>query len=139
MENFTPVSALVGGAFIGCAAVFLLIFLGRVAGISGIISQAFSTQSNWLQRNTWRVAFVLGLIMGPIVAVNYFAITPPQAPAGNIITLVIAGLLVGFGAVYGSGCTSGHGVCGISRFSKRSIIATATFMATAGMTVWVMA
>ncbi|WP_016956124.1 YeeE/YedE family protein [Catenovulum agarivorans] len=136
MENFTPVSALIGGGLIGFAALLLLLLLGRIAGISGIVSQLFSKQANWFSQNIWRVLFVIGLVLGPIVAVNLFDVLAPQAPTGNSVTLIIAGLLVGFGAVYGSGCTSGHGVCGISRLSKRSIVATCVFMATAMLTVW---
>ncbi|WP_440906141.1 YeeE/YedE family protein [Catenovulum sp. SX2] len=136
MENFTPVSALIGGGLIGFAALLLLLLLGRIAGISGIVSQLFSKQDDWISQNIWRVLFVIGLVLGPIVAVNLFDVLAPQAPTGNSVTLIIAGLLVGFGAVYGSGCTSGHGVCGISRLSKRSIVATCVFMATAMLTVW---
>ena len=135
MENFTPISALIGGGLIGLSALLLLVLLGRIAGISGIVIQLFSTQGGWLSNNLWRATFVIGLILGPVIAVTLFDVLPPQAPTGNTITLIIAGLLVGFGAVYGSGCTSGHGVCGISRFSKRSIVATCVFMATAMITV----
>ncbi|MEE8274809.1 MAG: YeeE/YedE thiosulfate transporter family protein, partial [Alphaproteobacteria bacterium] len=114
MENFTPVSALVGGALIGAAASLLLLLNGRVAGISGIVGNLVQSATG---ENTWRVAFVVGLIVGPLV---YDAAT--RAPVTITVdaplpVLIAAGLLVGFGTRLGSGCTSGHGVCGLARFS----------------------
>ena len=136
MENFTPISALIGGGLIGLSALILLLLLGRVAGISGIVSQLFVGHSHWLTQNLWRCMFVIGLVAGSVVAVRLFAVLPPQAPKDDTVLMIIAGLLVGFGSVYGSGCTSGHGVCGMSRFSKRSIVATCIFMTTAITTVF---
>ena len=128
------IGGLAGGALIGAASVLMLLLIGRIAGISGIFGGAFIFSS--IEDVPWRVAFIAGLILG---AVLYRLIWGPlivdmqvQGPM-----LVVAGLLVGFGTRVGSGCTSGHGVCGIARRSKRSITATLTFMAVAGLTVFV--
>ncbi|MEE8202375.1 MAG: YeeE/YedE family protein [Alphaproteobacteria bacterium] len=134
MENFTPVSALVGGALIGAAASLLLLLNGRIAGISGIVGNLVQSATG---ENTWRVAFVVGLIVGPLVydAATRAAVTiTVDAP---LPVLIAAGLLVGFGTRLGSGCTSGHGVCGLARFSPRALAATAIFLATAGLTLFV--
>ncbi len=116
---------LIGGAIIGLAVSIMLIFNGRVTGISGIVSQIlkFNMSDIW-----WRVLFVLGLVVGGFVvnAIDPNAIGPAVTDTKG---LIIAGLLVGYGTVMGSGCTSGHAVCGISRFSKRSIVSTVVFMA----------
>jgi uncharacterized membrane protein YedE/YeeE len=135
MENFTPISALIGGALIGLSATMLLLFNGRVAGISGI----FNGLINPAQKDkAWRGLFLLGLILGTAIY-----IWSPQGgapvPLGiSTLTLLIAGFIVGFGTRMGSGCTSGHGVCGLGRFSFRSLVATLTFMATGIITVYVM-
>lgn len=134
MENFTPVSALVGGALIGGAASLLLLLNGRIAGVSGIVGNLVQSATG---ENTWRIAFVVGLIAGPLV---YDAAT--RAPVAIAVdaplpVLIAGGLLVGFGTRLGSGCTSGHGVCGLARFSARSVVATATFLVTAALTVFV--
>lgn len=126
MQNFTPVSALFGGALIGLAASALLFFSGRIAGISGIVGGLLRPErGEW----GWRAAFVAGLLAGGVALLAFLpsAIAAPTRPYG---ALAAAGLLVGFGARLGRGCTSGHGVCGISRLSARSVIGTATFMAT---------
>lgn len=128
MAAFDPVSALAGGALIGLAAVLLMLLLGRVAGISGIFAGLIDPVAN---DRGWRIAFVAGLIVAPLIA----ALAGHRLPAPDLpesaIVVVIAGLLVGFGSRLGSGCTSGHGVCGIARLSPRSIVATLVFMATA--------
>lgn len=128
MGSFTPVSSLIGGAFIGLATALLLLLNGRIAGISGILGGLFERGAT--ERGE-RLAFIGGLIVGPAL----FALVL-QRPAITIdasaITLFAAGLLVGYGTRLGSGCTSGHGVCGVARLSPRSLIATAVFMA-AGM------
>jgi uncharacterized protein len=135
MDNFTPTSALIGGALIGLSATMLLLFNGRVAGISGI----FNGLINPAQKDkAWRALFLLGLILG-----TAFYVWSPQGgapvPLGiSTLTLLIAGFIVGFGTRMGSGCTSGHGVCGLGRFSFRSLAATLTFMATGIVTVYVM-
>ena len=132
MENFTPVSATLGGLLIGLAAVVLMLFNGRIAGISGILSGvAFATRGDKL----WRALFILGVISAPLVYGFFatdaiaFSITPSWP------LLILGGVLVGFGTRLGSGCTSGHGVCGLSRFSTRSLAAVCIFMVTGGMTV----
>ena len=128
MNNFTPVSAAVGGALIGLSAVLLMLFTGRIAGVSGIFDGLINPQTN---DRTWRVAFIAGLVAAPAAAVLVgYHVPMPQMP-GSYMTIVIGGLLVGFGARLGSGCTSGHGICGIARLSSRSIAATAIFMAAA--------
>jgi uncharacterized membrane protein YedE/YeeE len=135
MANFTPLSAAIGGALIGLAAVMLMLLAGRVAGISGIAAGLLGIGS--IDRG-WRVAFVAGLILAPVAAMLAgYAVPVPQMPASWVV-VVAAGLLVGFGARLGGGCTSGHGICGIARLSKRSIAATMIFMGTAVVTVALM-
>ena len=127
MIEFTPVSALVGGGLIGLAAVLLLKFNGRIAGISGIVNGALAIQSG---DRLWRLLFILGLVIGGYlyqVATAQPLVTREGFPMG---LLIVAGLLVGFGTRLGSGCTSGHGVCGIARLSSRSIVATLAFLGT---------
>lgn len=134
MGNFTPISSLIGGALIGLAAALLLLLNGRIAGVSGILG-------GLIERGTTdrgeRLAFIGGLLGGPVL----FALVL-QRPAitldASAITLIAAGLLVGYGTRLGGGCTSGHGVCGIARLSPRSLIATAVFMAAGIVTVYVM-
>ena len=133
MENFTPVTALLGGLLIGVAATLSLWANGRIAGISGIVSAAITTDQG---DRAWRVLFLLGMLCGALV----FALVRGEAAeldlqVGPILT-VAAGLLVGFGTRLGSGCTSGHGICGLARFSRRSFTATLVFMVTAIITVY---
>lgn len=122
MDNFTPMSALVGGSLIGLGAWILFAFSGRIAGISGIASSALFNR----QGRAWRLAFMLGIVIAPLLvtALTNISFSTPQ-PGWRVI---VAGLLVGMGTGLGSGCTSGHGVCGVSRLSHRSIVATAVFM-----------
>ena len=133
MAPFDPVSALVGGALIGLAAVLLMLLAGRIAGVSGIVGGALTDADRG-----WRVAFIIGLIAAPLVlgAVGH-SVPVPRMPESFAI-VVAGGLLVGFGTRLGGGCTSGHGVCGIARLSPRSITATLVFMATAMVVVAVM-
>lgn len=131
--GFTPLSATLGGALIGLAAALLLLALGRIAGISGIVAGLLRRPDR--TETPWRLAFVLGLLLAPL-AWNLVATLPPPQIAADPPTLVAAGLLVGFGARLGSGCTSGHGVCGLSRLSPRSLAATLSFMATGFLTVF---
>jgi uncharacterized membrane protein YedE/YeeE len=127
MGNFTPVSAAIGGALIGFSAVLLMAFTGRIAGVSGIFAGLINPQTT---DRAWRAAFIAGLVAAPVVAALVgYAVPTPQMP-GSYITVVVGGLLVGFGTRLGSGCTSGHGICGIARLSPRSIIATGVFMVT---------
>ncbi len=128
MANFTPVSAAIGGALIGLAAVLLMLFTGRIAGISGIFAGLINPQT---EDRGWRAAFVAGLIAAPVTAMLAgYPVPMPQMP-GSLLTVAVGGLLVGFGTRLGSGCTSGHGICGIARISPRSIAATCAFMAAA--------
>ena len=135
--EFTPFASLLGGGIIGLSAVVLLATQGRIAGISGIVSHILppSVDKAGLPQG---IIFLIGLLLA---APLWFVLTgaaPVQMVSSNGLLLVIAGLLVGFGAVMGNGCTSGHGVCGISRGSARSIAATMIFMATAFVTVFVL-
>ena len=132
MANFTPVSAAIGGALIGLSAVLLMLLTGRIAGISGIFGGLLNVRS---EDKGWRIAFIAGLILAPLIAgaIGY-GMAPPKLPA-NWVVIVAAGLLVGVGTRLGGGCTSGHGICGIGRLSLRSIVATVVFMVTAVATV----
>lgn len=127
---FTPVSAALGGLMIGIA-VAVLLFNGRIAGISGIFANMFTKQSGW------RIAFIAGLAGAPWVY-RLFAGQPDVVIAADYPLLIAAGLLVGFGTRLGNGCTSGHGICGMARLSKRSFAAVAVFMVSAFLTVWLM-
>ncbi|WP_340122112.1 YeeE/YedE family protein [Methylobacter svalbardensis] len=126
------IAGLSGGLLIGFAAVMLVLFNGQIAGISGILGDLLQTGKG---DKVWRVMFLLGLITAPFVYQMAFDLPPVVIEAGTI-ELIIAGLLVGMGTQYASGCTSGHGVCGISRGSIRSIAATLTFMAAGFVTVY---
>lgn len=132
MATFDPLSALLGGALIGLAAVLLMASTGRIAGVSGILGGALTAPAgDW----AWRLAFIVGLIAAPMLAGLFGHRLPEVQMPTSWPLIVVAGLLVGFGARMGGGCTSGHGVCGISRLSSRSIVATVVFMATAALTV----
>ncbi|HDT5773892.1 TPA: YeeE/YedE family protein [Morganella morganii subsp. morganii] len=128
---FTPVSAALGGLMIGIAVAVLLLFNGRIAGISGIFANMFTKQSGW------RIAFIAGLAGAPWVY-RLFAGQPDVVIAADYPLLIVAGLLVGFGTRLGNGCTSGHGICGMARLSKRSFAAVAVFMVSAFLTAWLM-
>ncbi len=126
--EFTPLTALFGGALIGLSTVLLMLLTGRVAGISGILGGCLMLRTTYLN---WRLAFLAGLVAAPLLGALFgFALPVPQMPASWGV-IVGAGLLVGFGTRLGGGCTSGHGVCGIARLSPRSIVATVIFVATA--------
>ncbi|MEO7010698.1 MAG: YeeE/YedE family protein [Caldimonas sp.] len=131
---FTPWSALAGGVLIGIAAAMFAFLNGRIAGISGMLGGLLRPMNGDLG---WRVAFVLGLVGAPLVYMLFAAVPHPQIDAGYG-ALAVAGLLVGVGTRYGSGCTSGHGVCGLSRLSLRSLAATAAFMGAGFVTVFVL-
>lgn len=134
--EFTPLLSLGGGAVIGIAAVMLMFGLGRVMGATGIISGIVFIENQ--TEAAWRIAFAIGLIAAPLVLL-FATGTMPQVQIPNSPLLVaVGGIIVGFGASLGSGCTSGHGVCGLPRLSKRSFVAVGTFMATAALTVFVM-
>lgn len=133
--EFTPLAALAGGALIGLAAVLMLGLHGRIAGISGIVSRLMPpTDRLWAER----AAFVAGLIAAPVLYLAATGKPVAQTMPENPMLLIAAGLLVGFGTVIGNGCTSGHGVCGLSRLSPRSLFATLAFMAAGIITVFVM-
>lgn len=132
-NHFTPLTALAGGMLIGTAAAMFVLLNGRIAGISGVVGGLLRPVKG---DSAWRIAFLLGLVGGPLVY-QLFAVLPrPQIDAGYG-ALILAGLLVGIGTRYGSGCTSGHGVCGLSRFSPRSLVATVSFMGAGFATVFV--
>ena len=132
-NNFTPWASLAGGALLGIAAAMLIFFNGRIAGISGIVGGLVKPR---LHDVSWRIAFIAGLIIAPLLWQIFSALPPIQIGASNTL-LVVSGLLVGIGTRFGAGCTSGHGVCGISRLSTRSIIATLCFMFAGFVTVYV--
>ncbi len=131
--QFTPWMSLAGGLLIGVSATILLLFNGKIAGISGILGGLFHPVAGDIG---WRFAFVLGLFSAPLIY-GLFTHLPTVHIEADTATLVVAGLLVGIGTRYGSGCTSGHGVCGLSRFSLRSMVATASFMMAGFITVYI--
>jgi len=130
--NFTPWTSLIGGMLIGAAAALFILFNGRIAGISGILGGLLKPAKGDM---LWRVAFLGGMLAAPLVSGLAAQLPEVKVDAGTG-TLVAAGLLVGLGTRYGSGCTSGHGVCGIARLSPRSLVATAAFMAAGFATVY---
>jgi uncharacterized protein len=132
MTTFTPLQSLIGGLLIGFSALLLIRWLGQIAGISGIIGQLWSAAAG---DRAWRFAFVAGLLVAPLLYA-LFTPLPTMQIATSTPWLMVSGLLVGFGTRLGSGCTSGHGVCGLSRLSLRSLVATLTFMLTAIIVVW---
>ena len=134
LSAFTPLAALAGGALIGIAAAMLVLFNGRIAGISGIVGGLLRPKSGDV---SWRIAFVIGLFAAP-VAYQLFAVLPVSSIEAGDAMLISAGLLVGVGTRYGAGCTSGHGVCGLSRLSMRSLVATLLFMGAGFVAVFVM-
>ena len=134
MYNFTPISALMGGIIIGCSVVLFFYTTGRLAGISGIFANTILNKTN----RASNFLFLLGLVIGPLI---YFYTT--KVPSNfkitdSLILIILGGLLVGLGTRMSGGCTSGHGICGISRFSIRSIIATITFILTGMLTVFIL-
>ncbi|NVB40976.1 YeeE/YedE family protein [Pseudenhygromyxa sp. WMMC2535] len=131
--EFTPIASTIGGVMIGLSAAFMLIFKGRIAGISGILGGFIEGGEG----RTWRGLFLLGMLIGGVGLLLALPSTMPGAATDSLPMLIVAGLLVGFGTRLGGGCTSGHGVCGISRFSTRSLTATAIFMTAAGLTTFV--
>lgn len=131
---FTPWSALAGGALIGLAAALLILFNGRIAGVSGVLGGLLRPRAG---DAGWRLAFVAGLLAAPLLYPLAAVLPVPRIDAGTG-ALVLAGLLVGVGTRYGAGCTSGHGVCGLSRLSPRSLVATLCFMAAGFATVFLL-
>jgi uncharacterized membrane protein YedE/YeeE len=131
--HFTPWLSLVGGLIIGSATALFLLANGRIAGISGILGGLLKPA---LGDVTWRTAFLVGLILSPVIY-SLFTPLPEVRVEAGLPLLIVAGLLVGLGTRYGSGCTSGHGICGISRLSPRSIVATLAFMSAGFLTVFI--
>lgn len=134
--SFTPIASLAGGVLIGVAAVLLMWATGRIAGVSGIAARLFPPYEDG--EFAGRLAFVAGLVAAPVLARLVTGSLPPQTIEAGTTVLIVGGLLTGFGSVWGSGCTSGHGVCGLSRLSVRSLVATVTFMAAGMATVFLM-
>lgn len=132
-NNFTPWTSLAGGLLIGLATVLFLMFNGRIAGISGIVGGLLNPKKDDI---AWRIAFVSGLVLSPLVFGLIYPLQTIQVEADYYV-LILAGLLVGIGTRYGSGCTSGHGVCGLSRRSPRSIVATIAFILAGFVTVYI--
>ena len=134
--EFTPIASLAGGALIGLSAVDLMAMLGRIAGITGILAGILPP---WGHIEPWRIAFLIGVISGPLIFVAITGSTPvfdiPNGIGHGL--MAVSGVIVGVGVTLGSGCTSGHGVCGLARLSPRSLVAVVTFMATAAITVFV--
>lgn len=135
LSHFTPYASFAGGILIGIAAAILILFNGRIAGVSGILGQALN--GGIVRDNLWRIAFVMGIIAAPALWQIWVGEIEINIET-NALWLMIAGLFVGVGTSYGSGCTSGHGICGLSRFSMRSVIATLSFMLTGMVTVYMM-
>jgi len=134
--SFTPIASLAGGVLIGVAAVLLMWATGRIAGVSGIAARLFPPYEDG--EFAGRFAFVAGLVAAPVLVRLVTGSLPAQTIEAGTIVLIVGGLLTGFGSVWGSGCTSGHGVCGLSRLSVRSLVATITFMAAGMATVFLM-
>lgn len=134
MQNFTPISALIGGALIGLSAAIYVLALGRLAGVSGILGGLVRPKAG---EAPVQVAFLAGLVLGPLLMRAAGAPVPAVAVDAALPILIAGGLLVGFGTRLGGGCTSGHGVCGVARLSPRSLAATALFMAAGAAVVFV--
>lgn len=134
MTEFTPLTALTGGSLIGLSAVMLMLFNGRIAGMTGMLTGLLAVPS---PATGWRLAFIAGSIVAPIAMMATTGFTPElQVPASTLL-LAIGGFIVGIGVTMASGCTSGHGVCGLARFSPRSLVAVLSFMASTALTVFV--
>ena len=128
-----PWLSLFGGMLLGISAVLLLLINGKVAGISGIVNGVVSQNAG---ERAWRILFLAGMMIGGVVALHWLGVARPVLANTGLWLYAIAGLLVGIGTFVGNGCTSGHGICGIGRLSKRSIVATSVFMIVAALTVY---
>lgn len=135
MTEFTPLASLIGGMLIGLSAVLLLLLEGRIAGISGIAARALPLWGESVPAG--RLAFLAGLAAAPFLVCAVTGEPVTQTVSANLMLMIAAGLLVGFGSVWGGGCTSGHGVCGLARLSPRSLVATGVFMTTGFVTVFI--
>tara|TARA_Y100001956_G_C4126986_1_gene190706 strand:- start:3588 stop:4013 length:426 start_codon:yes stop_codon:yes gene_type:complete len=134
MLSSIPWDSLWGGVLLGVSASMLLLMNGKIAGISGILNGLLSPQKS---DYSWRLLFVIGMVSGGVLSILFLGVDVPDVSSTSLPLLIIAGTLVGFGTRLGNGCTSGHGICGIGRLSKRSIIATCVFMFVAALTVYV--
>jgi len=134
VTEFTPIASLVGGLLIGAASVLLMAVRGRIFGATGILAGLLTPadRSDWI----WRALLLAGMVTGPIVHKLLFGEMPAIQVPVSTTALIIGGIIVGVGVTYGAGCTSGHGVCGMARLSRRSIMATLTFMVTTGLSVF---
>ena len=133
-QNVPYTSVLIGGALIGISSVLLFLFNGRIAGICGM---AFSLMATSLDKNIWRIVFLIGLVGGSLLYHFLTGVEYPPAPNTSLPLLILAGLLVGYGTSLGNGCTSGHGISGLARLSPRSLVATLTFMGSAIVTLYI--
>ena len=133
MQFTIPWESLFGGMLLGVSAILLMLFNGKVAGISGIVGGLLARKKN---ETSWRVAFIAGMIIS-VYVVSPFGFTLPELSDNNILLVALAGLLVGIGTRLGNGCTSGHGIVGMGRFSKRSVVATCVFMVVAIVVVFI--
>lgn len=133
MANFSPIAALMGGLLIGLSATLLLLFNGRIAGISGIVNGAVGFSGD----RRWQLMFIIGLLIGGLLYSNVIASQPTPVSELAPVSMIVGGLLVGFGTRLGNGCTSGHGVCGLGRLSFRSLVAVLTFLTAGFITVFV--
>ena len=134
MTEFTPLTALAGGSLIGLSAVMLMLFNGRIAGMTGMLTGLLAVPS---AATGWRLAFIAGSIFAPIAMMAVTEFTFDMQVATTLPVLALGGLIVGIGVTIASGCTSGHGVCGLARFSLRSLVAVLSFMASTAMTVFI--
>ncbi|HCH4677416.1 TPA: YeeE/YedE family protein [Vibrio parahaemolyticus] len=134
MLNVIPWESLFGGILLGISATILLLVNGKIAGISGIMNGIMSPKKG---DYSWRLLFAVGMIAGGLISVLMLSVAAPSTANLSLGMVIAAGLLVGIGTRLGNGCTSGHGICGMGRLSKRSIVATCVFMAVAGLTVFV--
>lgn len=134
MEFTFPWGSLLGGMLLGVSATLLLLFNGKIAGISGIVGRIYKAKTG---DTSWRVLFVLGMVFGGVLSAKWLGIEPAEMVVSTPL-VIVSGLLVGIGTKLGNGCTSGHGICGMGRLSKRSIVATMTFMGVAMVTTFVM-
>jgi hypothetical protein len=134
--EFTPLAGLIGGLLIGLAAAAMMMLTGRIAGVSGIAARLLPPTDR--DGFAGRLAFIVGLVAAPIAWLAMTSSSVTQTVSGNLPLMIAAGLMVGFGSVYGGGCTSGHGVCGLARLSARSLVAVAVFMGTAAIIVFLM-
>lgn len=135
VTEFSPLQALAGGMLIGLAATLLMLLNGRIAGITGILAGLLQPPGS--QEWAWRAAFIAGMVAAPLVVTGFFHLPVPYQTVTSPLGMIVSGLIVGIGVTFGGGCTSGHGICGLSRFSTRSLVATLVFMASTAVTVFV--